>query len=92
MGLSSLDLVTVQNLLEGRLHRTIPLMTLLEHTTIRSLAAWVDSEKARAGSGASKASEKTHGTVSFSRGMGRAEQRMRRRMRSRDDSRFSSNN
>ena len=92
MGLSSLDLVTVQNLLEGRLHTTIPLMTLLEHTTIRSLAAWVDSQKASAGSGASRAPEKTHGTVSFSRGMGRAEQRMRRRMKGRDDTRISSNN
>ena len=92
MGLSSLDLVTVQNLLEGRLHTTIPLMTLLEHTTIRSLAAWVDSQKASAGPGASRAPEKTHGTVSFSRGMGRAEQRMRRRMKGRDDTRISSNN
>ena len=92
MGLSSLDLVTVQNLLEGRLHTTIPLMTLLEHTTIRSLAAWVDSQKASAGPGASRTPEKTHGTVSFSRGMGRAEQRMRRRMKGRDDTRISSNN
>ena len=92
MGLSSLDLVTVQNLLEGRLHTTIPLMTLLEHTTIRSLAAWVDSQKASAGPGASRTPEKTHETVSFSRGMGRAEQRMRRRMKGRDDTRISSNN
>ena len=82
MGLSSLDLVTVQSMLEDRLHQTVPLMTLLEHTTIRSLAAWADS---RAKPAASKTQEtgkqNPEGTRACSRGMERAKRRLANRAR-----------
>ena len=47
MGLSSLDLVAVQAALGERLGTDIPLMTLLEHTSIRALAAWLDNRTPR---------------------------------------------
>ncbi len=67
MGLTSLELVTVHGLLQERLQMQLSVVELLEHTTIRSLAACL-SEK-------NSAQQQTHG-----RGENRAERRMQRRM------------
>ena len=80
MGLSSLDLVTVQSLLQEKTGLSVPLMTLLEHTNIRALASFLTgmsgSMEVGEGRGASLASS---GNAPLDRGLGRAERRNRRR-------------
>ena len=83
MGLSSLDLVAVQAALGERLGTDIPLMTLLEHTSIRALAAWLDNRTPRTTAQEISAPEGGGSASAFDRGMDRAERRMRTRSRQR---------
>ena len=83
MGLSSLDLVTVQARLQERIGMQVPLMTLLEHTTIRSLAAFLSqsagaSKMKNVNARASGASA-PGAAPSFKRGASRAERRLAHR-------------
>jgi hypothetical protein len=83
MGLSSLDLVTVQARLQERIGMQVPLMTLLEHTTIRSLAAFLSqsagaSKMKNVNARASGASA-PGAASSFKRGASRAERRLAHR-------------
>ena len=72
MGISSLDLVAIHAQLQEELQITFPLMTLLEHTCIRALAAQIQTmQKKRTEQSSSQPS-------SFSRGMRRAEMRAQR--------------
>jgi amino acid adenylation domain-containing protein len=48
MGLSSIDLVSVQTRLQDKIGREISLLNLLEHSTVRTLAAHLTKDKAKA--------------------------------------------
>ena len=85
MGLSSLDLVAVQTALRERLKTDIPLMTLLEHTSIRALAHWLDNKTPHTAAQKKSAPNAGGGHPSaFDRGMCRAERRMRNRSKQRN--------
>lgn len=78
MGLSSLDLISAQSLLQEALHMEIPLMTLLEYTTIRDLAAWADRQQDSASRKAGKSAPQGRDTA-YTRGMERARRRLANR-------------
>ena len=74
---------TPGELLGERLGTDIPLMTLLEHTSIRALAAWLDNRTPRTTAQEISAPEGGGSASAFDRGMDRAERRMRTRSRQR---------
>jgi amino acid adenylation domain-containing protein len=81
IGLSSLDLVTVQTLLQEKTGLTVPLTALLEHPGIRPLAAYLAEN---AGGQAVRTWEAVpSGKDSVKRGMSRAERRVQSRAQAR---------